>query len=316
MARHLITDDQVTKVQSQKVQQSLARVLGFSRNHSVQKPSNPLIQAFSHHYAQKVSSSGLEANVWWRPWIQSINCFLFFVIARNVFHGAVYKSFKSKVVTANLSLAFGPVLQQNQWVSLSNLGHKCQIKTGMWFSHPFRDCRINKLLSPRHVSVRPSRHLIPPVCKMTRIVGLRSWFEYGFLLSAKILPMHRPFCSCSIARNQSSHWYWWSICAAACPASWDISTPRWLHGNFFVPFLHIPSSLDRLDKALIEKPMLIQVESFCTSNLSSSTRLRDSSGGVNLLDDNCFGRLALCLINFICSDHVWNPSYWLQEYQG
>ena len=41
--------------------------------------------------------------------------------------------------------------------------------------------------------------------------------------------------------------------------------------SFAVPFLHIPSSLD---KALIEKPMFVQVGSFCTSNLSSGTSLQ------------------------------------------
>ena len=47
----------------------------------------------------------------------------------------------------------------------------------------------------------------------------------------------------------------------------EISTARWLHENFFVPFLHI---LSPLDKALIEKPMFVQVGLFCTSNLSSA----------------------------------------------
>ena len=38
-----------------------------------------------------------------------------------------------------------------------------------------------------------------------------------------------------------------------------------------VPFLHI---LSPLDKALVEKPMFVQVGSFCTSNLSSGTALQ------------------------------------------
>ena len=46
----------------------------------------------------------------------------------------------------------------------------------------------------------------------------------------------------------------------------DISTARWLHDNFDVPFLHILSSLD---KALIEKPMF--------ANLSSGTALQQDS---------------------------------------
>ena len=53
----------------------------------------------------------------------------------------------------------------------------------------------------------------------------------------------------------------------------EISTPGDCMKNFDVPFLHILSSLD---KVLIEKPMFVhrQVESFCTSNLSSGTALQ------------------------------------------
>ena len=51
----------------------------------------------------------------------------------------------------------------------------------------------------------------------------------------------------------------------------DISTAKCLHKNFVVPFHHIPSSLD---KALIEKSMVMQVWSFCISNWSSGTTLQ------------------------------------------
>ena len=51
----------------------------------------------------------------------------------------------------------------------------------------------------------------------------------------------------------------------------EISTARRLHENFVVPFLHI---LSPLDKALVEKPMFVQVGSFCISNLSSGTALQ------------------------------------------
>ena len=54
----------------------------------------------------------------------------------------------------------------------------------------------------------------------------------------------------------------------------DVSTARWQHKNFVVPFLHILSSLD---KALIEKLVFVQVGSFCTSNLSSGTALQQDS---------------------------------------
>ena len=61
----------------------------------------------------------------------------------------------------------------------------------------------------------------------------------------------------------------------------------------------------------------MQVGSFCTSNLSSVTALQQYfvihnkwPGGIKELDDEYFGSRLLCLILFICSDHVWNQSYW------
>ena len=46
---------------------------------------------------------------------------------------------------------------------------------------------------------------------------------------------------------------------------------QWLHENFALSFFHVPSSLD---KALVEKPMFLQIGSFCPSNLSSGTALQ------------------------------------------
>ena len=37
--------------------------------------------------------------------------------------------------------------------------------------------------------------------------------------------------------------------------------------------------------------------------------------GVEILDNEYFGSLTLCLIFFFCRDHVWNQSYCFQEYQ-
>ena len=78
--------------------------------------------------------------------------------------------------------------------------------------------------------------------------------------------------------------------------------------SFVVPFLHV---LSFLDKALIEKPMLVQVGSFCTSNLPYGTALQQDfeirkvgPGGMKSFDDEHFGCIPLCLIFFICSDHV------------
>ena len=50
-----------------------------------------------------------------------------------------------------------------------------------------------------------------------------------------------------------------------------VSRSRRLHENFVVPFLHV---LSPLYKALVEKPMFVQVGSICTSHLSSGTALQ------------------------------------------
>ena len=75
---------------------------------------------------------------------------------------------------------------------------------------------------------------------ITRNVGPRSWFEYGYLLS----DFTTPLFSCSIALNRSSHWYWWLLCAAACPASRDIAgncqVTAWKFRCPFSPFLVFP----------------------------------------------------------------------------
>ena len=54
---------------------------------------------------------------------------------------------------------------------------------------------------------------------------------------------------------------WWLLCAALA-GHHEISIARRLHKTFVVPFLHIPFWKD---KALIDKPMFVQVGSFCTS---------------------------------------------------
>ena len=111
----------------------------------------------------------------------------------------------------------------------------------------------------------PSKHKIC-ASPITRYVGPRSLFEYGSLLSAYAMPLF----SCSTAWNRSFHWHWWSS-AQQLARRREISTARWLHENFFVPFLHIQSSLE---KALVEKPMFAQVGSFCSWNLLSGTALQ------------------------------------------
>ena len=93
---------------------------------------------------------------------------------------------------------------------------------------------------------------------VTKIVP-RSWFEYGFWLSGYAT----HFFSCSKAWKRSSHWQWFDT--GGCSAQQF----RWLHENRCI---HIQSFLD---KALIEKPMLVQVRSSCTSKASGTALQED-----------------------------------------
>ena len=81
-----------------------------------------------------------------------------------------------------------------------------------------------------------------------------------------------PFFSCSImAWNWSSNWHWWLLCTAACPASQDMGCQLTAWKFCCTTFFHI---LSNLGKALIKKPIFMQVGLFFTLNLSSCTTLR------------------------------------------
>ena len=80
------------------------------------------------------------------------------------------------------------------------------------------------------------------VLSTTRNVGPRFWFEYGFLVSVYA----PPFFSCPTAWNRTLLWLF-DTCgfpAQLLALHREISTTRWLHENFVVPFLHILSPLD------------------------------------------------------------------------
>ena len=102
----------------------------------------------------------------------------------------------------------------------------------------------------------------------TRNVGPRFWFQYGFLLSVYALPLFL-----ALQRGTKLYFDTGGFPAQLLALHREISTTRWLHENFVVPFLHI---LSPLDKALVEKPMFVQVGLICTSNLSSGTALQQN----------------------------------------
>ena len=147
---------------------------------------------------------------------------------------------------------------------------------------------------------------------ITLDAGPQFWFECGFL---NMDAYAQPFFSFLTVWNRTLLWHWW-FSTQLLGLHREILTSRWLHENFIVPLLHI---LSPLDKALVEKPMFMQVGLICTSNLSSGTALQQDfviKGGMKTLHDEHFGCRPLCLIFFICSDHVWNQSYWSQEYHS
>ena len=145
------------------------------------------------------------------------------------------------------------------------------VKEAIFSFLAFTWSRVGPSLPPVY---NPQKHKIC-ASQITRNVGSRTQFWYGFLLSAYAM----PFFSCSIAWNRTSYWHWCqsggcSVQHLPDSGHHEISIARRLHKTFVVPFLHIPFWKD---KALIDKPMFVQVGSFCTSNesnLSSCTTLQ------------------------------------------
>ena len=157
----------------------------------------------------------------------------------------------------------------------------------------------------------PAEHKICAV-PITRNVGQHSWFAYGFLLSAYATPVF----SCSIGWNWSSHWYWWLPCATACPVLQDIDcqVAAWKFRCPFSPFSFIPRQGNYWEINVSAGRILLHLKSAIWHR--SATRFSNSQGGMKTLDDEHFGCHPLCMIFFICSDHVWNQSHWSQEYHS
>ena len=125
-----------------------------------------------------------------------------------------------------------------------------------------------------------------------------------------------PFFSCSIAWNWSSHWHWCLPCAAACLASRDIDgqlTVRKFRCSF-KPFSVLPRQVTYWETNVRAGRTRIILHLKSVIWHCSATRFRDLQGGIKTLDDEYFGRRPICLICFICSDHVihvWKQSYWI-----
>ena len=91
-----------------------------------------------------------------------------------------------------------------------------------------------------------------------------------------------PLFFCFIAWNGSSHWHWWLLCAAACQATLDIDcqVTTW-NFCYFSPY------------SLFSRQRNLWETNVCASRIvqypksvdwhSSTTKFRDSQGGIKLL---------------------------------
>ena len=108
--------------------------------------------------------------------------------------------------------------------------------------------------------------------------------------------------------QRTSHWHWWLLCAAACPASRDIDNQvtAWKFRCPFSPNFVFPRKGTYSETNFSAGWIVLHLESAIWHR--SKTRFRDSQGGIKTLDDKYFGSRPLCLIFFICSasDHIWN----------
>ena len=140
----------------------------------------------------------------------------------------------------------------------------------------------------------------------------QSWFKYWFLFSAYAT----LFFSCSIVWNQSSHWHWWLLWAAPCPALQDINCQltAWKIRCPFYPYSVLPRQGTYWEASVSASSIVLHLKSVIWH--SSATRLCDSQRGIKTLDDEYFGSSPFCLTVYICCDHVWNQSYWSKDHHS
>ena len=104
--------------------------------------------------------------------------------------------------------------------------------------------------------------------------------------------------------------------SAACPASRDINCQviAWKIICPFSPYSVSPRQGTCWETNVCAGRIVLHLKFVIWHR--SATRFCNLQGGMKTLHDEHFGCSPLCLIFFICSDHVWNQSYWSQEYHS
>ena len=127
------------------------------------------------------------------------------------------------------------------------------------------------------------------------------------------LPMHSLF-SCPTAWSWTLLWHWWFACSVAYPVSWDIDNQAraWKFCCPFSPYSVSPRQGTCWETNVCAGRIDLHLKFVIWH--SSATRFCNLQGGMKTFHDEHFGCSPLCLIFFICTDHVWNQSYWSQEY--
>ena len=116
--------------------------------------------------------------------------------------------------------------------------------------------------------------------------------------------------------DQIPLWNLCLLCAVACAASWDIHCHWQVAASKFCcpfsPYSLFPRRGTQWGTNIRASRIALHLKSVIWHCFA--TRFRDLQGGIKTFDDEYFGSGPICLIFFICSDNVWNQSYWSQEY--
>ena len=106
----------------------------------------------------------------------------------------------------------------------------------------------------------------------------------------------------------STHWHWWLLCLAACPALLDINckVTAW---KFLYPFFSYSLFCRQgtyWETNVCKCRIVLHLKSVVLHH--SASRFRDLQYGIKTLDDELwiFGSSPPCLIFFICSHNAWS----------
>ena len=159
----------------------------------------------------------------------------------------------------------------------------------------------------------PAKHKIC-ASPITRNVGPRSWFEYNYINSC-FLRLCNPPCFLLYSVAPILPLILLVALRSSLPASRDIDgqVTAWKFRCPFSPYSLFPRQGTLRETNVRASRIVQQFKSAIWHR--SATKLRDSQSGIKTLDDEPFGSRPLCPIFFICSDHVWNPSYWSQKFK-